>query len=195
MKIMDKAFMGSLLVIAFTGMRCSNMEPGPPTPIGQVVDSLNYIYVYNNPPLEEGAMDTMSENTKLMVSVYLSTEFVKRYYGFVLNMPFTDPLQKATDFFDPNIADGQINPRTGLLQFTMPSSGQPKENDILVFGPSSYDPDGHVAIVAHLGNKELEIVQQNPGPLAKTRESFRYYLRKKHWYVQHPHVVGWLRKP
>jgi hypothetical protein len=122
-----------------------------------------------------------------------SSEFVRRYYAQVMQFDLPEDLTAAA-IFDPGIPDGEINPATGLVQYSLPSMAPPRVNDILVFGESSYNPGGHVGIVAEVSSREVVVVQQNPGPLAKTREPLRYYLRRKKWYVQHPHVVGWLHK-
>jgi hypothetical protein len=122
-----------------------------------------------------------------------SSEFVRRYYQQVMQFDILESLS-ASGFFDPSIADGETNPAIGLTQYVLPSMAPPRVNDIIVFGESSYNPGGHVGIVAEVSAREIVVVQQNPGPLAKTREPLRYYLRKKKWYVQHPHVIGWLHK-
>ncbi|MBK6622738.1 MAG: CHAP domain-containing protein [Saprospirales bacterium] len=195
-KIWKMACMACLVAMAFSGMRCVN-EPvvSSKVPLGKVVDSLNWVFLYHNPPAGSIDLDTLSEEQKMMVRVYTSGEYARRYYGLVFGIPLPQGLNSGTDFFNPSIADGQVNPATGLTQFAMPSATKPQENDILVFGDSRDNPGGNVAIVAKVGNTELEIVQQNPGPLSNTRESYRYYIRKNKWYVQQPHVLGWLRKP
>lgn len=190
------ACLACLAAMTFSGIRCVN-EPAvsDKVPLGIVVDSLNGVFVYHNPPAGSIDPDTLTEEQKTMVQVYTSGEFTKRYYGLLLGISIPDGLNSGTDFFNPSIPDGQLNPATGLMQFALPSATKPQEEDILVFGDSRDNPGGNVAIVARVGNTELEIVQQNPGPLSNTRESYRYYIRKNKWYVQQPHVLGWLRKP
>ena len=54
----------------------------------------------------------------------------------------------AKDFFNPAIADGQLNTQRNLLQFTNGSKSQPKVNDILVLDKSRTNSYGHVAIIS-----------------------------------------------
>ena len=182
MKIWAGAINVAFLLPLFTGSGCTG--PAPTPPIGQAIDSLRGVAIYYDMQ-QEGALQTMK---------FTSTEFVKRYYSEVMSIQLPDSLLEGSDFFDPAIPDGAVNPATGLVQYTKPSKTAPEKNDILVFSEADYNPGGHVAIIGKMDQLELEAVQQNPGPLAKTREPLRYYLRKKKWYVQHPHAVAWLRK-
>jgi hypothetical protein len=59
-----------------------------------------------------------------------------------------DSYGHAKDFFNPAIADGQLNTQRNLLQFTNGSKSQPKVNDILVLDKSKTNPYGHVAIIS-----------------------------------------------
>ena len=167
---------GSLLVIAWT-TQC--ISPSTPPAEGQAIDSLNGIALYFS----------SEENSK-----YPPDEFVKRYYASVMGMELPDSLHSGADFFDPTIPDGEINLKTGLVQYTKPSKTPPRENDILIFSEAAYNPGGHVGIVGEVGSLELVVYQQNAGPLTKPREPLRYYLRRKKWYVQHPHAIAWLHK-
>jgi hypothetical protein len=162
-------------------LACQNAPPPAP---GDPVDNLDGVVVYH------GAIPETPDAEQPFSSV----EFVHRYYEAVMQYPIEGSLQSAIDFFDPSVPDGEINHATGLTQYTLPSMAPPRKGDILIFGPAKYNPGGHLAIVAEVSAKEIVIVQQNPGPLAKVREPLRYYLRKKKWYVQHPHVIGWLHK-
>lgn len=178
-------FLHTSLFIAVLGAGCIS-APAPEV-VGEPIDSLNGVTVYYSQD-PEGLQPEQAD----LAQHYSSLEFVKRYYTEVLGVTLPDSLRSVAAFFDPNIPDGEENPATGLQQFTKPSMAPPRKNDIVVFSDATYDPGGHLAIVADVSAKEVVIVQQNPGPLAKTREPLRYYLRRKKWYVQHPHVVGWL---
>lgn len=181
---MNKYFRVSLFIAA-AGMGCVS-SPAPQA-VGEPIDSLNGVTVYYSQS-PEGLPPEQAD----LAQHYTSLEFVKRYYAEVLGVTLPDSLRSAAAFFDPGIPDGEVNPATGLRQFTKPSMAPPRKNDIVVFSDAAYDPGGHLAIVADVSAKEIVIVQQNPGPLAKAREPLRYYLRRKKWYVQHPHVAGWL---
>lgn len=178
-------FVSASLLVWSSG--CIN--PTPPTTIGEPIDSLNGVTLYFS-QTPEGLSPELAD----LAAHYTSLEFIQRYYAEVMGVSLPDSLRSAASFFNPAIPDGEINPQTGLTQFTKPSLAPPRKNDIIIFSDATYDPGGHLAIVAEVTSKEIIIVQQNPGPLAKTREPLRYYLRRKKWYVQHPHVVGWLHK-
>ncbi|MCB9283169.1 MAG: CHAP domain-containing protein [Lewinellaceae bacterium] len=167
---------GSLLLLTWT-TQC--ISPSTPHVEGQAIDSLNGVALY---------YDTEQDST------YPPSEFVKRYYASVMGMQLPDSLRSGADFFDPSIPDGAINPKTGLVQYTQPSRTPPRENDILVFSEARYNPGGHVGIIGEVGSLELVVYQQNAGPLTKPREPLRYYIRRKKWYVQHPHAIAWLHK-
>jgi surface antigen len=53
---------------------------------------------------------------------------------------------------------------------------------------------GHVAIVSKVEDSIIEIIQQNPGPFAYSREKFK--LRKKNnlWIIDNKRILGRLSK-
>ncbi|WP_413044376.1 hypothetical protein [Pseudomonas sp. YJ42] len=58
---------------------------------------------------------------------YQCVEFVKRYYFERHGHRMPDSYGHAKDFFDPQVGDGALNARRGLLQFTYraAASGRP----------------------------------------------------------------------
>ena len=170
------------IVIAALTTHCTNPKSAPV--IGQPIDSLNGVFIYYDEPTGDAGLPMK----------YPPVEFIKRYYAEALGVVLPDSLQSGMDFYDPAIPDGQVNSQTGLVQYTLPSMAPPRRNDIVVFSEASYDTRGHLAIVAEVNAQEIVLIQQNPGLLAKTRDPLRYYLRRKKWYVQHPHIIAWLHK-
>ena len=119
-------------------------------------------------------------------------EFVKRYYADALGHEMPDTYGHAISFFDPSVADGEINQQRGLQQHTNPSAAQPAPGDLLVFDAWILNPYGHVAIISARGEDWVEIVQQNAWPVRK-----RLPLTSSQggtWQIEHERVMGWLRQ-
>ena len=53
---------------------------------------------------------------------------------------------------------------------------------------------GHVAIVSEVAENKIEIIQQNPGPFGKSRESLLLNKKDGNWVIRNDRVLGWLRK-
>lgn len=126
---------------------------------------------------------------------YQCVEFVKRYYFERHGHRMPESYGHAKDFFDPQVGDGALNARRGLLQFTNGSTAPPQADDLLVFAPSLLNRYGHVAIIASVGSDMLQIAQQNPGPFASARENLPLGHREGRWYIENDRVQGWLRLP
>ena len=160
--------------------------------IGMVVDSLNGVYVFYN-----GEIGHIGQrNTKNGYNIGLTfqcVEFVKRYYYEYFHHKMPDSYGNAKDFFDPNVKDGKLNAKRGLLQFSNPSKSKPKINDLLIMDKTSSNPYGHVAIVSNVNNDEMEIIQQNPGPTAPSRARFAVFRTGNKYLVGNARILGWLR--
>lgn len=127
--------------------------------IGDSVDSLNGVIVYNN-----GAVYSKSYGKHYSKdSVYYygkkwqCVEYVKRYYFDYLKHKMPNGFGNANAFFDKKLAQGAFNKSRGLYQYINGSNEPPKINDLLIFD-GKY---GHVAIVSEVKEDEIEIVQQN----------------------------------
>lgn len=125
---------------------------------------------------------------------YQCVEFVKRYYYEHLGHKVPDSYGHAKDFFDHGLADGQKNSRRDLIHYTNPSLSKPKIGDLLIYDKTIFNPYGHVAIVAKVNDKNIEIIQQNSGVLSKSRDRFSLYYKDKKWLVDNTQILGWLRK-
>jgi hypothetical protein len=105
-----------------------------------------------------------------------------------------DSYGHAKDFFNPKIADGKINKKRNLIQFSNPSFSKPKINDILIFKGYLFNKFGHVAIVSKVTDNQIEIIQQNPGPFSGSREIYNLENKNEHWKIENTRILGWLRK-
>jgi surface antigen len=106
-----------------------------------------------------------------------------------------DSYGNAKDFFDHEIADGQINPKRNLIQFINGSASKPDTNDLIIFDGTTFNKYGHVAIISSVTDNSIEIIQQNPGPFAKSRVNFGLTNKNGLWYIDNDKTLGWLRKP
>lgn len=114
-------------------------------------------------------------------------EFVKRYYYLKLKHKMPDGWGHAKSFYDPTVADGVLNKKRGLLQYTNGGSSKPKPDDLIVFTQGKY---GHVAIVTEVGTDYIELIQQNV--FLKTRKRLDLSGNK---IIGDNEPAGWLRLP
>jgi surface antigen len=105
-----------------------------------------------------------------------------------------DSYGHAREFYSSKFADGELNTKRNLVQFKNGSSYIPKIKDLIVFDGHEFNPYGHVAIVSKVGEDFIEIIQQNPGPSAPSRERFEIYQKDGKWFVSDDLTLGWLRK-
>lgn len=105
-----------------------------------------------------------------------------------------DSYGHAKDFFDKSLTDGQKNKTRGLVQYTNQSKTKPQADDLLIFDGSIYNRYGHVAIISSVSENEIEIVEQNPGPFSKSRETISLDNTNEKWKINDERVLGWLRK-
>jgi surface antigen len=165
-----------------------------PLTVGDKVDSLNGVFVYyNNEVGNVLGRNTTADGYNLGLK-YQCVEFVKRYYLEHLNHKMPDNYGHAKDFFEKNIADGEMSKRRNLIQYTNPSSSKPKVGDLLVFDGTVFNKYGHVAIISKVTDSKIEIIQQNPGPNGPSRETFKLKHIKEKWKIVSDKALGWLRK-
>jgi surface antigen len=166
----------------------------PQLEAGQKVDSLNGVFVYYN----GGVSHVSGRNTSLdgynIGLKWQCVEFVKRYYYEKLNHKMPDALGNAKDFFDQTLEDSTLNVKRNLTQFNNGSMSKPKVEDLLIYDGSLMNSYGHVSIVSSVGEGEIEIIQQNPGPFGKPREKFAITFLNGKWTVSNDRILGWLRK-
>lgn len=162
--------------------------------VGQHVDSLNGVIVYYNGDVGNVVERNLATDNYNLGLKYQCVEFVKRYYYEHLHHKMPDSYGHAKDFFDSDIADGEKNPKRDLVQYSNLSKSKPEADDLIIFDATAYNPYGHVAIISSVGNDKIEIIQQNPGPAGKSRQTFSLARENNKWKIDNDRVLGWLRK-
>ena len=163
--------------------------------IGQAIDSLNGVKVYYNGAIGNVSGRNIADGHYNLGLKYQCVEFVKRYYYKHLDHEMPETYGHAKSFFDKKVEDGELNKARGLVQFTNPGVSKPKVDDLIVFEGTSWNPYGHVAIIAGINDEELTIIQQNPGPNSESRINISIDQKNGKWHVDNSQVLGWLRKP
>jgi surface antigen len=161
--------------------------------VGEPIDELNGVSIYFNGGVNTTSGRNVSEDGYNLGILYQCVEFVKRYYFVRYGHRMPDSYGHARDFFDPSLGDGAWNTRRSMFQYANGSAEKPEPEDLIVFGPWIFNPYGHVAIVASIGSRSLQIAQQNPGPFGRSREDFPIVYRDGKWFAEHRRVLGWLR--
>ncbi len=162
--------------------------------LGTPIDSLNGVKVFYNGSLKHVEGRSLSPDQYNFGLKYQCVEFVKRYYYEHLHHKMPDTYGHAKDFFIPNLADGALNSQRALIQYRNPSQVQPQVNDLLVYGPTLFNPYGHVAIVAEVQTNAIEIIQQNPGRWGHSRQRYQLSQENGQWLIHKKRILGWLRK-
>jgi hypothetical protein len=159
---------------------------------GQIIDSINGIYVYYNGDIDNVSSRNITADGYNLGQKYQCVEFVKRYYYEYFNHRMPDSYGNAKDFFDPKLNDGQNNAKRNLVQYTNPSKTKPQKGDILIFDGTIFNKHGHIAIISKVTDAEIEIVQQNSG--TKTRQKISFKKTDNKYKLNNNRVLGWLRK-
>lgn len=162
--------------------------------IGDPIDSLNSVIVYYNGPVSNVLERNVAPDGYNLGLKYQCVEFVKRYYYQYYKHRMPDSYGHAKDFFDAKVIDGALNKRRNLIQYTNSSKCKPKVGDLLVFDGNMFNKYGHVAIISKVSNTDIEIIQQNPGPYASSREKFNMTYNENLYRIEHDEILGWLRK-
>lgn len=162
--------------------------------VGQKIDSLNGVYVYYNGGVSHVSGRNLAPDGYNLGMKYQCVEFVKRYYYERLQHKMPDSYGNAKDFFDNKLGDGAKNTKRDLVQYTNPSKTKPCVDDLLVYNATVLNTYGHVAIIARVTDKDIEVIQQNPGPFGASRETFALKQENGTWVIANNRIVGWLRK-
>lgn len=184
-----------LIVLCFIGIQAfKTFNFNGDFSVGQQIDSLNGVFVYYNGGVDNvSGRNTTADGYNLGLK-YQCVEFVKRYYFEYYNHKMPDSFGHAKDFFDNTLSDGQNNAKRDLMQYTNLSLAKPEEGDLLIFDSTIFNLFGHVAIISNVTNNEVEIIQQNPGPFRKSRETFSLDYKNGKWKIKNKRILGWLRK-
>lgn len=167
----------------------------PKAKIGDKVDSLHGVYVYYNGSIGHVEGRHLAPDGYNLGLKYQCVEFVKRYYYYHYHHKMPDSYGHAKDFFNPAVKDGAMNKKRNLQQFTNPSAYLPKAGDLVVMDATMFNEYGHVCIVSKVSDDEVEIIQQNPGPMAPSRDTYSLTKTEEGKYLfGSDHILGWLRK-
>lgn len=181
-----------LVVIGFSISKKINLNPK--YKIGKKIDSLNDVVVYYNGEIGNVRGRELTKDGYNLGLKYQCVEFVKRYYYEELNHKMPDSYGHAKDFFDSNIKDGKKNKQRNLTQYINPSKSKPKVNDLVIYSGTILNKYGHVSIISKVTEKEIEIIQQNPGPFGNSREKYSLINHDDLWKINNDRIIGWLRK-
>lgn len=182
-----------LLLVVAAGIGIKLVYFYAPYEIGQPIDSLNHVKVYYNGSTDNITTRNVTSDNYNLGLQYQCVEFVKRYYYEYLRHKMPDSYGNAVDFFNPVLADGAFNAQRGLKQYTNGSKSKPQKNDLIVFDKSRSNAFGHVAIIANIEGDYIEIIQQNAGKYATTREIIEITHDAGKWVIKNDRVLGWLR--
>lgn len=174
--------------------KISTKKPRSSFELGDKVDSLNGVYVYFNSNVRNVSGRNVAPDGYNIGLKYQCVEFVKRFYYEHLNHKMPNSYGHAKDFFNHQLKDGTRNRDRNLMQYSNRSKTKPQVNDLLIFDKTSFNKFGHVAIVSKVSDNKIEIIQQNPGPFASSRETFKLSKKDGKWEIHHGKILGWLRK-
>jgi surface antigen len=185
---------GVAIAAAYSSYRfIVTINPNTKYYVGQKLDSLNHVYVYYNGGVGHTGERNLSRDGYNIGLTYQCVEFVKRYYYEHYKHKMPDTYGNAKDFFDAALRDGALNTKRDLRQFTNPGKSRPQAGDLLIFDGHSGNKYGHVAIVSEVKEKEVEIIQQNPGPFAPSRVTYELVIKAGSYQIKHERLLGWLR--
>lgn len=193
-----KAALALLIFVAiiYSGYYClTRINLSSQYSVGDIVDSLDGVAVYHNGGVNHTEGRNLTPDGYNLGLKYQCVEFVKRYYYEYYNHRMPDSYGHAKSFFNNELKDGELNTQRDLLQYRNGGKEKPAKGDIIIFAPTIANPYGHVAIIADATDTSITVIQQNYGPLGSPRETFGLSQQQGKWIVDHPRVLGYLRKP
>jgi surface antigen len=163
--------------------------------VGEEIDQLHGVAVYHNGGVGHVDSRNLTPDDYNIGLRWQCVEFVKRYYYEHYGHKMRDASGNAKDFHNADLVDGAWNERRGLHQFDNPSADPPQVGDLVVYSDTIFNRYGHVAIVSKVDRTgELEIIQQNAGPFADTRQQYGLTENANTWRIENNRIVGWLGK-
>jgi surface antigen len=185
----------ALLILGFAGAwKYKESQSDSKFAVGQKIDVFNGVAIFYNGGVGNISGRNMTADGYNLGLKYQCVEFVKRYYYEYFDHKMPDSYGHAKDFYSKSISDGKYNTKRDLTQYSNPSNSQPQVNDLLIFSGSIFNKFGHVAIISKVSDNEIEIIQQNPGPFGKSRETISLNQKNGKWEIKNGRVLGWLRK-
>lgn len=117
-------------------------------------------------------------------------EFVKRFYHDALKHSMPDGYGNAKNFFDDNVAHGEINKTRGLRQYKNGGDEKPMPDDLIVFNDTGF---GHVVIITSVTDDKIGIIQQNYFGVAE--DKYKLVKNGNNYTIGDKRKpAGWLRK-
>ncbi len=162
--------------------------------VGDKVDSLNGVYVYYNNNVGNVEGRNLTKDGYNLGLKYQCVEFVKRYYYEHFDHKMPDSYGHAKDFYQKGVADGTYIKSRDLVQHANPSSSKPKVNDLVVYDATVFNSFGHVAIISKVTDSKIEIIQQNPGAIGPSRETYSLKKINGKWEIGKKGILGWLTR-
>lgn len=194
-KTMKRTLLFAILMVFVLSIPCiKNAFTNANNNVGDVIDSHNEIPVYYNGSTDTNLGRNKSNDGYNYGLKYQCVEFVKRYYYDHLNHKMPNTFGNAKDFFNSEIKDGEINQERDLIQYQNGSQSKPEVDDIVVYDASYFNPFGHVAIVSHVLEDEIVVIQQNAGKFSNSRAIIPLVKEEKVWKLDNNRILGWLRK-
>ncbi|MCD8414407.1 CHAP domain-containing protein [Tenacibaculum dicentrarchi] len=183
-----------VLVVFISGFYTIKMPRSQLTPVfGDKIDSLNGVMVYYNGHVGTVKGRNRAKDGYNIGLKYQCVEFVKRYYYEYFKHKMPNSYGHAKSFFNTRLKDGKLNKDRNLIQYTNASKWKPKKNDLLVYSGTIFNRYGHVSIVSKVTDGKIEIIQQNPGVLGKSRVEFDLKKENNTWKIENSQILGWLR--
>ncbi len=183
--------MKSIFFVFFFLTACTYSSINESHQIGDKIDSLNGVYVYENGTMGNVVNRNVTKDGYNLGLRYQCVEFVKRYYYEHYNHKMPDSYGDAKDFFDRKLKDGKLNVQRNLIQFKNAGIHRPKVGDLVVYDGSLFNRFGHVAIISKVSKDKIEVIQQNCG---STRESYDFNSENRQFTIENDRILGWLRK-
>jgi surface antigen len=177
--------------ISFSLIKKININPKHQ--VGEILDSLNGVKVFYNGGVSHTGNRNLSSDGYNIGLKYQCVEFVKRYYYEYYNHKMPDSYGNAKDFYDKSLNDREYNSKRDLVQYSNPSKSKPCIGDLIIFDGHFGNKYGHVAIISMVSNEKIQIIQQNPGPFASSREDFQLDSNSNGFQVSDEKILGWLR--
>ncbi len=172
----------------------SSLNPNLKYKVGQPIDSFNNVIVYYNGMVGHSGERNVAADGYNIGMKYQCVEFVKRYYYEKLQHKMPDSYGNAKDFFDRTLPDSGLNAKRNLIQYKNGTNYAPQPEDLLILDGHAGNKYGHVAIITHVTDTSIAIIQQNPGPFGKSRDTLKLVQTQNKWCVKPERVLGWLRK-
>jgi hypothetical protein len=182
-----KLFFLIILIFIVTSLACISHYY-----IGKKIDSFNNVSVYYNGAFSHISGRNYTKDGYNLGLKYQCVEFVKRYYYEYYHHKMPDSYGHAKYFFNGSIRDGKYNKKRNLNQYTNPSYSKPHVGNILVFRGNAFNKYGHVAIISRVEVNEIELIQQNVGPISRVVIDLK--LKNNTWSIENNSILGWLRK-